>query len=68
MRYVSWVVLAAALILSSDVRAISPGQDMILFGRGQSTSGGGGGGSCANGNTLLNYSDPCQLMSQMVGN
>lgn len=24
--------------------------------------------SCANGNLLLVYSDPCQLMSQMVGN
>src|SRR6185437_15110490 len=24
--------------------------------------------SCTNGNLLLVYSDPCQLMSQMVGN
>ena len=24
--------------------------------------------ACANGNLLLVYSDPCQLMSQMVGN
>jgi hypothetical protein len=33
-----------------------------------STTGGGSGGSaCANGNLLLDYSDPCQLESQMVG-
>ena len=26
------------------------------------------GAACVNGNLLLVYSDPCQLMSQMVGN
>ena len=36
--------------------------------RHQKSAGGGGVSACATGNLLLVYSDPCNLMSQMVGN
>ena len=75
MKRLLTIVLLIALAVSAtaDARTFWFGHEGLGHGKlGAAGSQGSNGNppvsACANGNLLLVYSDPCQLMSQMVGN
>lgn len=60
------VALLIAALLAGGAAAY--GQGLMMFGYGSGGNASAAVSVCANGNLLLVYSDPCSLMSQMVGN
>lgn len=63
-----WALVLLGLIaisVAADAQSIG---GMSGLGGGKGLGGGNTGGpACASGNLLLVYSDPCQLLTKMVG-